>query len=352
MRRPARTILTCLLRAVAITDGVIRRVALVAAACAALAAAYGHPVMAATPKPKPKPSPTKGVVLINTNLALQNGSAAGTGIVLTKTGEVMTNNHVIAGATTIQVTVPATKRTYSADVVGYDISDDVALLQLQGATNLATATTGNSAKLKVGQAARAVGNANGGGKLVVTSGKVLALNRSITVQEDDGETAQLAHLVETSARLVPGDSGGPLLDATGRVIGMDAAGSTSSLAGSPAPGYAIAINHALTVAKQIAAMQASTLVHIGPTAFIGLNVQNGSGGIAVGGIVAGSPAESAGLATGDLITSIDGAALTTVTDLRNALLTHHPGDSVTIGFTDTTGTAGTVTITLAAGPPQ
>src|SRR5262249_46784674 len=171
-------------------------------------------------------------------------------------------------------------------------------LQLQGAANLATATTGNSAKVKVGQAARAVGNANGGGKLVVTSGKVLALNRSITVQEDDGESALLAHLVETSARLVPGDSGGPLPGASGRVIGMDAAGSTSSLVGSPAPGYAIAINHALTVAKQIAAMQASTLVHIGPTAFIGLNVQNGTGGIAVGGIVAGSPAESAGLAAG------------------------------------------------------
>ena len=109
MRRPARTILTRLLRAAAITDGVIRRIAFVAAACAALVVAYGRPAEAATPKPKP--SPTKGVVLINTNLALQNGSAAGTGIVLTKTGEVMTNNHVIAGATTIQVTVPATKRT-------------------------------------------------------------------------------------------------------------------------------------------------------------------------------------------------------------------------------------------------
>src|SRR5262249_20153886 len=184
-----------------------------------------------------------GVVLINTNLGLENGNAAGTGIVLTKSGEVLTNNHVISGATTIKVTVPATRRTYTADVMGYDITDDVALLKLEGASNLATATLGSSSTLKIGQATRAVGNANVGGKLVVASGNVHALNQPISVQQDGGEVARLGSLVETSARLIPGDSGGPLLNSSGRVVGLDAAGSANGDYGGRGPGYAIAVNH-------------------------------------------------------------------------------------------------------------
>jgi S1-C subfamily serine protease len=321
-----------------------RRLAFVAAVLILGAAFNGTAFAAATP--------TKGVVLINTNLGLENASAAGTGIVLTKTGEVLTNNHVVAGATTIKVTVPATRRSYAANVVGYDISDDVALLQLSGATNLATATTGNSANLKIGQKASAVGNANGGGKLVVTSGQVIGLNQTISVHEDDGTVAQLGSLVETSAHLVPGDSGGPLLDASGRVIGMDAAGSPSLSFNGSAPGYAIAINHALGIVKLIAGGNSSALVHIGPTAFVGLQLADTPEGIAIQSVVPGSPAEAAGLAPGDLIVSADGTSLSLTTDLRTVLFAHHPGDSVAIGYTDAFGNAGTVTITLASGPPQ
>src|SRR5262249_15090609 len=153
----------------------------------------------------------------------------------------------IAGATTIKATVPATKRTYVADVVGYDIVDDVALLKLEGASNLATATIGNSAKLKIGQPTRTGGHANGGGRLVVSSAKMLALCETIGVQQDGGEVAQLRNLGKTSALLSPGDSGGPLRDALAHVIGVDAAGSSTSTFGGSAPGYAIAINRALTV---------------------------------------------------------------------------------------------------------
>ena len=285
---------------------------------------------------------------MNTNLALENGSAAGTGIVLTKNGEVLTNNHVIAGATTIRVTVPATKRSYTADVLGYDIVHDVALLKLENASNIATATIGNSAKLAVGQPTRAVGNANGGGKLVVTSGKIVALKQTVSVQSDDGEVGRLTNAIATSARLVPGDSGGPLLDKSGRVIGIDAAGSTST----NAPGFAIPINRALTVTRQIEALRASAFVHIGATAFIGLQVQDATNGIAIQGVYPGSPAESAGLAQGDVITSIDGASLAGLKDLRTALFAHHPGDSITVGFTDALGNAATAALTLAGGPPQ
>jgi S1-C subfamily serine protease len=324
----------------------VARRSLLAVLVALLLGACAQTGSAATPKP----TPTKGVVIVNTDLALQDASAAGTGIVLTKTGQVLTNNHVIAGATTIRVTVPATHRTYIADVVGYDIADDVALLQLEKATNVATATLGNSANVKAGQAATAVGNANGTGRLTVTQGKILGVNKTITVQQDDGTTARLGHLVSTSARVVPGNSGGPLLNAAGRVIGMTAAGSVSSTVRSA--GYAIAINHARTIARQIAALRPSTLVHIGETAFMGVSVRDTAGGAEIGGIVPGSAAETAGLAVGDVIDSIDGTTIEDSVDLRKILFGHHPGDQISVGYTDTLGNAFTVTVTLGSGPPQ
>jgi len=328
-------------------DAVLRRLLPVVTALAVLAgAAHAHTASAAA-----TPSPTKGVVLVNTNLGLENGSAAGTGIVVTKTGEVLTNNHVIDGATSIKVTVPATKRSYVADVIGYDMTDDVALLQLEGAKNLATATMGNSAKVKIGQATRAVGNANGGGKLVVTSGKVIALKQKISVQQDDGEVAPLAYLIETSAHLVPGDSGGPLIDKLGHVIGIDAAGSSSAAATNP-PGYAIAINHALTIVKQIAALRASSLVHIGATAFMGIDVELTPTGLTVADVIPGSPSETAGLQAGDVITSVDGTAISSLGSLRTVLFQHHPGDGITVAYTDAFGNAATATVTLTSGPPQ
>ena len=295
---------------------------------------------------------TRGVVLINTNLELENASAAGTGIVLTKTGEVITNNHVIRGATTIKVVVPATKKTYTATVLGYNIADDIALLKLPGATNLATATRGNSATLKIGQTTRAVGNANGGGKLVTTTGRITARSRTISVQDESGDVTRLKGLIETSARLVPGDSGGPLLDAAGHVIGIDAAGSPSFGIDNAAPGYAIPINRAVTIAKQVEARQASALVHIGDTAFIGLLVSRIPQGIAVGSVVPNSPAATAGLQQGDVITELDGASVTSYSDLRTLLFTKHPGDSITLGYTSATGAETSASIVLTTGPPQ
>ncbi|MES1248330.1 MAG: trypsin-like peptidase domain-containing protein [Actinomycetota bacterium] len=317
------------------------------AALTTTAGAYAHGATTA-----PTPSPTKGVVLVETNLAYENAQAAGTGIVLTSNGEVVTNNHVIRGATTINVVVPSTHKTYTASVVGYDIGDDVALLKLNNASKLATATIGNSAKVAYGQFARAVGNAHGGGKLVITTGKITGVGKSITVQNDDGTTAQLTGLVQTSAKLVPGDSGGPLLNAKGQVIAIDAAGSPNYQF-EASDGYAIPINKAIALTKQMQAGKASALVHIGKTAFLGVSVaQNQAGQLAIASLVPGGAAEAAGLEQGDVITAVDGAAIATLVDLRNALFAHHPGDTITVGYVDGFGNQAQATITLADGPPQ
>ena len=166
-----------------------------------------------------------GAVVIETNLAYQNAAAAGTGIVLTSSGRILTNNHVIAGATTIRVVVPKTTHTYTARVVGYDTTADVAVLQLQKASHLKTVTTGNASSLKLGARVTAVGNAGGTGRLTSSRGHVTGLNRSITVQGDSGTTEQLTGLIETNAALQPGDSGGPLLNSAGHVVGIDTAAS-------------------------------------------------------------------------------------------------------------------------------
>jgi S1-C subfamily serine protease len=299
----------------------------------------------------PAPTLTKGVVLVTTNLAYENAGAAGTGIVLTKSGEILTNNHVIRGATTIKVIVPGTGRTYFADVMGYDVSDDIAVIKLEGASSLATATRADSSKLRVGDLSTAVGNANGGGKLVITRGRVTGLNRSIAVSDEQGGTSRLSGLIETSARLVPGDSGGPLLDAKGRVVGVDAAGS-SNYRFRASDGFAIPINKAILLVRQMEAGTATTLVHIGKTAFLGASVRETSSGLVIGSVVPGLPAATAGLDQGYVISALDGHAIQTLDDLRAALFLHHPGDGVTIDYLDPLGNAASASLTLGDGPPQ
>jgi len=319
-----------------------------AALAAVLAFSVAADAQAAT---RPKPSPTRGVVLVSTNLAYEGGDAAGTGIVLTPSGEVLTNNHVIRGATTITVTVPATRRTYPAHVVGYGIVDDVALLKLDGATKLTTATSGNSAKLKVGQATVAVGNANGAGRLVVTKGKITGLAQSVTISDDEGGTTRVSGLIATSAALVPGDSGGPLLDAAGRVIGVDAIG-TAGFTSTSGGGYAIPINRALSIVKTIRSGVTTATVHVGGTAFLGVTLRETSGGLVVGSTLDGGAAAAAGITAGAVLTSFDGQTLTTLAGIRTLLFPHHPGDTVPIGYVDASGVAATATVVLGDGPPQ
>jgi S1-C subfamily serine protease len=292
-----------------------------------------------------------GVVVVNTRL-YQGGAAAGTGMVLTSSGEVLTNNHVIRGATSIRIVIPGTKHAYTGRVVGYDVADDVAIIRATGASHLKTVSTAASAKLRIGQAVRAVGNANGGGRLLSARGSITGLRRSIQVSDDSGGTESLAGLIETNAALQPGDSGGPLLNTSSKVIGMDTAAS-SRLVSTAADSYAIPIAKALSVATQIVAGHSTSRVHVGATAFLGIQVQSGdASGLVVGGVIPGGPAAAAGLEAGDVITSIDGHAVTTPSSLTSYLLTKKPGDTVTIGFMDQMGLGQTASVTLASGPPQ
>lgn len=302
-------------------------------------------------------SPT--LVDINTVLAYQGLQGAGTGIVLSSTGEILTNNHVIAGASgTIHATDIGNGKTYTARVVGYDRGHDVAVLKLQGASNLQVARIGDSSTTAVGDRVVAVGNANGtGGAPSYASGSVTALNQSISARDEvDGSTEQLTGLIETDAAVVSGESGGALVNTAARVIGMLTAGSQSfQFQGSQSAGYAIPINQALTIARQIEAGRAGNGVHIGATPFLGVEVQSpadGTQGAQVARVISGGPAAQAGLVAGDIITAIDGQPVTSPATLTDVLLTKSPRATVTVGYVDTSGQQRTANVQLTAGPPQ
>jgi len=163
----------------------------------------------------------QGLVDITTNLSYQGASAAGTGMILSADGLVLTNNHVIDGATSITARDVATNKVYKVKVVGYDVTQDVALLKLENASGLTTVTTGNATSLTVGQKVIGIGNAGGlGGTPSVASGKVVALDQTITAG-DQGSAAgseQLAGTIESNANIQPGDSGGPLVTTKGKSL--------------------------------------------------------------------------------------------------------------------------------------
>jgi S1-C subfamily serine protease len=298
-----------------------------------------------------------GVVTVNVRFAT-GGAGAGTGIVLTPSGEVLTNNHVIRGARSIRVTVPSTRRTYSATVDGYSVVRDVALLDLQNAQGLTTAAFGDSGDVHLGDSIVTVGNAGGTGDLTVKSGRVVRLNRSITVRDEDGTPARLSGLIETTAPLQPGDSGGPVL-LDGEVVGMDAAASsTLSYGMTGGEGYAIPIDTVLRVAQQIDAGQRTSNVHVGPTAFLGVSLadadsfEGSAGGAVVQGVSSSSPAAKAGLGSGDVITSVAGRRVRTAAALRALVVRLTPGQLVRVIWVDPFSGRTSARVRLASGPPQ
>ena len=296
-----------------------------------------------------------GVVVIETNLAYQGEQAAGTGMVLTSSGEVLTNNHVIRGATTVKIVLPGTGLSYNAEVVGYDASHDVAVLQAGDAANLKTISLGDSSSVDTGESVQAVGNAGGTGRFTSASGTVTALNRSITVSDDQGGSESLSGLIETNAAVRPGDSGGPLFNSSGQAIGMDTAASAGNdIAQTGNEGYAIPIEKALSIVKQIEDGNESGTVHVGETAFLGVEVtanDYGGSGATVSSVMSSGSAAAAGLAPGDVITGFGGRSISSPADLGAVVASHKPGESVSVSYYDQYGTAGTMNVTLASGPP-
>ncbi|SDT30691.1 S1C family serine protease [Microlunatus soli] len=318
---------------------------------------------------------SRGVALIDTEL-YDGSAAAGTGIVLTADGEILTNYHVVEGSTVIKVTIASTGKTYTAALVGADESSDVAVLQLQNASGLSTATMDDDA-VAVGDDVTAVGNAGGTGTLTAADGDVTALNAQITTAaEGPVQSETLSKMIETDADVVAGDSGGPLLDSEGEVVGIDTAASS----GSEIDGYAIPIDNALAIAEQIQSGDETDQVRIGPAAYLGVQVTDstaaqdqygdqygsgfdgslngtsgprtttGAGGAAVAAVEDGTPAATAGLTSGDLITGVDSTTIGSASDLTEALADQQPGDTVRITWTDGTGAEQSATVTLGESP--
>ncbi|HEY2239733.1 MAG TPA: trypsin-like peptidase domain-containing protein [Streptosporangiaceae bacterium] len=353
-----------------------------------------------------------GVVLINSTLQYSSEAAAGTGMVINADGLVLTNNHVIAGSTKLTAKVTATGQTYPATVVGYDKTGDVALLRLQGASGLKTVPLGNSTTVRTGTAVVALGNAQGQGAVVPATGQVTGLNRTITASDQGGTASSetLHGMIQTNADIQPGDSGGPLSNSASQVIGMDTAAQSVSSGEQQrsAAGFAIPINTALSVARQIAAGQASSTIAIGYPPFVGILIgsstssnpqtqaqqqeqQNGFGdgtggfggyngfggsgstphcytsntgltvpstiapassGTLIDGVICGSPAATAGITAGSVITAVNGQQAGAPSHLTGILAQFRPGQTISVTWVSPSGKQSTSQLRLAQGPPQ
>ena len=366
------------------------------------------------------------LVIINTTLQYSSEQAAGTGMVLNSSGLVLTNNHVIENATKISATSVATGKTYPARVVGYDVTGDVAEIQLQGASGLDPITPANPATVKTGTSVVAMGNAEGQNQIVPATGEVTGLNQTITASDQGGSvTSETLHgMIQTNANIVAGDSGGPLANLAGQVIGMDTAGNDVTTPGQQsAAGYAIPVKTATAVASQISAGHASSTIVVGYPPFIGIYIGQGtsssptvqanqeqsglgsggfggsggggfggsggggfggSGGSGSGGsgngdnascytsdanltvpqtiasvnsgtlvlgTICGSPADSAGLTAGSVITSVNGQTIGSPASLTSVVSKYQPGAQISLTWVTPSGQTKTGTLTLTAGPP-
>jgi S1-C subfamily serine protease len=318
--------------------------------------APGGPSNAAAIERKVDPA----LVDINATFNYQQAAGEGTGIVLTSNGEVLTNNHVIEGATSLSVTDVGNGRTYSATVLGYDATHDVAVLQLQGASGLTTATLGDSSKATVGEPVLAIGNAGGGGGTPTSAGGTIAkLGQSVSASDSlNGTNENLTGMIAVTADVQPGDSGGALVDANGKVLGIDTAGPAGfsfnfSGQGTASAGYAIPINSAMAIAADIESGTQTSTLHVGPTAFLGVLIATAgtnNAGARIANVVSGGTAATAGIVTGDVITSINGAKISSPSNVSKALLPLHPGDRVTLTWTTATGHTMSASTILKAGP--
>ncbi|HEY6493798.1 MAG TPA: trypsin-like peptidase domain-containing protein [Trebonia sp.] len=333
------------------------------------------------------------VVDVTATLTYDDETASGTGFVVDAgSGLIITNNHVIRDATLVTVTVPSTGRSYQADIVGVDVSADIAVLQIKTAAGLTAAPLGDSAALAAGARVVSFGNRAGAGGLpAIATGVITGTGR--TIQADDGAAGfseTLHDMLATSAQIEPGDSGGPLAGAAGTVVGVDTAAGTSGTD----TGYAIPINAAMTAERRITSGGRGQGISLGVDGFLGvimgpsgsrspvkqLEQEQGIGtgsaaslgatgcapteaevttppiiapaptGALVVGVLCGTGAASAGISPGDVITAANGRAVESPGALTAIVSAYRPGTVVPVTWLNVAGLARTARVRLGPAP--
>ncbi len=332
------------------------------------------------------------IIDVTSTLRYDDETASGTGFVIDgRPALVLTNNHVVRDATSVVATVTSTGKSYPARIVGVDVGADIAVLQLQGATGLTAAPIGDSAAVTLGTPVLAIGNQAGqDGPPTIAPGIINSMNR--TIQANDGAsgfTETLHGMLQTSAQIEPGDSGGPLADAAGAVIGVD----TAAGAGSPTAGYAIPIDAAMAVARQIAAGRAAPGITLGVGGFLGVVVPSttspdprlqaqGERGLRLGGaqvqppgcldteaaagvpaavaparsgalvdgVLCGTGAAAAGITAGDVITAAAGHRVASPDVLTAIVSACRPGTLIPVSWVATSGARRTSMVLIDAAP--
>lgn len=300
------------------------------------------------------PAPIQSAV-VNINGIVPGGWVAGTGMLLTADGTVLTNNHVVAGTTSLTAQIGAHGHVYTASVVGVDPRADVAVIRLEGASHLPVVPIETSGVVGIGDDVTAMGNALGkNGDPVVVTGKVLSLSETVTVL-DEGDLGEntLSGLIQMSAPIQPGDSGGPLVDTAGNVIGMDTAASATQGGAGASMGEAIPIGMAMDVVHQILGGVKSPFIQSGHSGVPGMSVTDAPahGGAQVTRVVPGEPADGAGIAKGAVVTSYAGTAVSSAADCERAALEWRPGDRVVVIWHGPSGDVHQAALTLSPGPP-
>jgi S1-C subfamily serine protease len=358
---------------------------------------------AATRDPQTMPRPLSDAVIrariepsvvdVTATLTYDDETASGTGFVINAgTGLILTNNHVIRDATSVTVTLPATDQSYRADIVGVDVATDVAVLQIKPVAGLPAAPRGDSASVSTGARVLSFGNqAGAGGSPAVAPGVITGIGR--TIQADDGAAGfseTLHGMLATTARIEPGDSGGPLADSSGMVIGVDTAAGT----GGASTGYAIPINAAMDAERQITGRQPGQGISLGVDGFLGVIVGSGTArspavqqaqersvvsgaasapsspgcvptrgdvttpatiapaavGALVVGVLCGTGAATAGITAGDVITIADGHQVQSPDALTATVAGCPPGTVVPVTWVSKAGMSRTARIRLGPAP--
>ena len=301
-----------------------------------------------------------GLVDINTTLSYQGAIGAGTGILLNPDGEVLTNNHVIEGATEITAVSLANSHSYPVDVIGFDRDNDIALVRLRGAAGLPTAILGTSTSLAVGDPIAAIGNSAGpGAPPSFAPGTVTELGASVRASDESGGgSRELRDLIRVAANILPGDSGGPLVNSSGQVVGVNVAATLTYRMGgvTGGEGFAIPIDRALGIANQIRTGAVSPTIHLGDTAFIGVGIADASPmsrgpvGAVIRQVLPDTPARQIGLFSGDVIIAVDGIPINSAADLSTVMDQRRPGDTIMLSWIDRTSIAHNAPLVLAKGP--